>query len=380
MLKKNPNVISHRLKLRDVCNEISERVANPSESEYQYFVGLEHMDSGETRLRRFGSTENLVSAMKLFKTKDILVARRNVYLKRASVAEFDGVCSGDAIVLRPREDSKICLEIIPYLLNTDHFWEYAIKHAAGTMSKRLSVDKLLDYEFNLPPLNEQIRIVQLLLAAEKTAESLGAAGDDARALLRSLSHNQFSLNLEGSQLLAPFYSIVSGQADPKDPIYSNLPLIAPNHIESETGKIIFIETANQQGAISGKYLFDPGAVIYSKIRPNLVKATIAPCKGLCSADMYALNATNKLRNEYLLEILLSDNFTQFAISGSSRTGIPKLNREYLARYKCVVPEMQKQDEYISRVRMIRSAELSLKQRKDEIRKFMGQVIIESIRL
>ena len=127
-------------------------------------------------------------------------------------------------------------------------------------------------------------------------------------------------------------------------------------------------------------MFDPGAVIYSKIRPNLVKATIAPCKGLCSADMYALNATNKLRNEYLLEILLSDNFTQFAISGSSRTGIPKLNREYLARYKCVVPEMQKQDEYISRVRMIRSAELSLKQRKDEIRKFMGQVIIESIRL
>ena len=85
-------------------------------------------------------------------------------------------------------------------------------------------------------------------------------------LLRSLSMDQFSRNGDDPQNVATHYSVVSGQVDPKDSNYSDLPLIAPNHIESGTGRITEIESASQQAAISGKYLFDQGAVIYSKIR------------------------------------------------------------------------------------------------------------------
>ena len=85
-------------------------------------------------------------------------------------------------------------------------------------------------------------------------------------------------------------SIAKGQVDPKDAEFKRLPLIAPNHIEAGTGKLLFIETANEQGAESGKYLFCRGDVLYSKIRPSLRKACLAEIDGLCSADMYPIRA------------------------------------------------------------------------------------------
>ena len=69
-------------------------------------------------------------------------------------------------------------------------------------------------------------------------------------------------------------TIANGQVDPKLAPYRTYPLVAPNHIESETGRIIEYETAEQQNAISGKYLVEKDDVIYSKIRPGLRKAAM----------------------------------------------------------------------------------------------------------
>lgn len=134
--------------LGDVIEEISERENNPSTSGYERFVGLEHYVSGEVEIKNYGSTANLNSAMKVFKSGDILVARRNVYLKRASVVYFDGLTSGDSIVLRAKDET--IGKILPFILNTTDFWEYADQYADGTMSKRLSPKVLKTYEFDLP--------------------------------------------------------------------------------------------------------------------------------------------------------------------------------------------------------------------------------------
>ncbi len=72
------------------------------------------------------------------------------------------------------------------------------------------------------------------------------------------------------------------------------------------------ETAEEQGAISGKYAFDAGTVLYSKIRPALAKACISPSLGMCSADMYPIIPNKRLRRDYLLMQLLSARFTDWA--------------------------------------------------------------------
>jgi len=153
------------VKLADVADETSDRVDNPSKSGYNRFVGLEHLDSGELTVRRWGRTTDLLSAMKLFKNGDILIGRRNAYLKRASKVEFDGVCSGDAYVIREKTGT-IATGLLPIILNSNSFWDYAIAHASGTMSKRAKWRDLAEYSFLLPSIDDQHRIATILWALE----------------------------------------------------------------------------------------------------------------------------------------------------------------------------------------------------------------------
>lgn len=138
-------------------------------------------------------------------------------------------------------------------------------------------------------------------------------------------------------------TVNSGQVDPRRAAYRNLVLIAPNHIQSGSGRLLKQETADQQGADSGKYLVSKGQIIYSKIRPNLRKATIAPCDCLCSADMYPIApTTTELSTQYFLILLLSQPFTKFAVDTSMRVAMPKVNREALANCWMWYPGEQEQ--------------------------------------
>gem|GEM_PF-2336970 len=144
--------------------------------------------------------------------------------------------------------------------------------------------------------------------------------------------------------------IPNGQVDPTVQPWSDLPLIAPNHIESGTGRLLALETAANQGAISGKYAFSKGTVLYSKIRPELAKACIAPERGLCSADMYPIIPGESLMPEYLLMQLLSPSFTSWAVLESMRVAMPKLNREALGSFRVIVPPLAVQSALVAQWR------------------------------
>lgn len=140
-----------------------------------------------------------------------------------------------------------------------------------------------------------------------------------------------------------YVQVREGQVDPKDAAIEGLDLIAPNHVESGTGRLLALETAADQGAESGKYLCDAGDVIYSKIRPALRKVAVAPHDCLCSADMYPLKGQNGLTNRFLYWYLLSEPFSDFAHRESARVAMPKLNRETLATALVPVPGIQEQE-------------------------------------
>lgn len=139
------------------------------------------------------------------------------------------------------------------------------------------------------------------------------------------------------QALLDLVTIRSGQVDPREAPYRDLPLIAPDHVGSQTGRLVKKESAAAQGAISGKYLVRPGDVIYSKIRPYLQKAHKCDFEALCSADMYPLTPRPGVNSSFVLHSILGRDFTNFAVSVSARSGIPKVNREELAEYRMEVP-------------------------------------------
>jgi type I restriction enzyme S subunit len=144
--------------------------------------------------------------------------------------------------------------------------------------------------------------------------------------------------------------ISEGQVDPEDDRFSEMVLIAPNHIESSTGQVTYKETSADQGAISGKYLCRKGDVLYSKIRPALRKVALADEDCLCSADMYALRPSEKLMPEYLQYFLLSEDFSTWAKLESARVAMPKINRETLSAIRIPVPPLQEQERLVSEIR------------------------------
>ena len=136
--------------------------------------------------------------------------------------------------------------------------------------------------------------------------------------------------------------IANGQVDPRVDPYRSMTLVAPDHIEGKTGRLLNKCSAADQRAISGKYLFSEGDIIYSKIRPYLRKAILTDFSGLCSADMYPLKAMPDVDAGFMLPVLLGERFSGYAESVSVRSGMPKINRAELAEYAFALPPLPEQ--------------------------------------
>lgn len=222
----------------------------------------------------------------------------------------------------------------------------------------------------IPPLDTQLRIVEYL---DKKTARIDALIDKKRELLNRLAEKRQALitravtkglnsdvSMRPSGIdwlgeipvhwsLAPFKwrcQIQSGQVDPREPDYTDMVLIAPDHIESGTGRLIEVASAGEQGAISGKYFCPEGAILYSKIRPALRKVALNDVECLCSADMYAIDPGCDLDRKYLFYFLLTDTFTSYAELESLRVAMPKVNREALGAFPIPVPRLDEQREIV----------------------------------
>ena len=204
-----------------------------------------------------------------------------------------------------------------------------------------------------PPLEEQAAIVRYLDDADQHIRDYVNAKQRLITLLeeerQTVMHQAVTRGLDPNVKLKPSgvewlgdvpehweiaqfarqVEIAEGQVDPKAEPYASMLVIAPNHVESGTGRLLSRETAFEQGAISGKYICRDGDVIYSKIRPALAKVTVAPTDCLCSADMYPLRPRNPLQRDYLFWLLLSTGFTAWSTAQSDRVAMPKVNRQTL---------------------------------------------------
>ena len=128
-----------------------------------------------------------------------------------------------------------------------------------------------------------------------------------------------------------------------------LPHIAPDNIESGTARLLPFKTIGEDGVISAKHRFFSGQILYSKIRPYLRKAVIANFDGACSADMYPLSPRDVLSARYLLQWLVSEQFTHFAVEHQGRTVLPKINQTALNKTPLPLPPLATQHEIVRRI-------------------------------
>ena len=219
----------------------------------------------------------------------------------------------------------------------------------GATFKELSGGKLKEVTVPVPPLAEQQRIVGLLDEAFEVLATAKANAEknlqNARALFESHLQSVFTQRGPGwvEKRFDEVCAITSTLVDPRKEEFLDLTHVGAGNIESKTGVFVDLKTAREEGLISGKFLFDESMVLYSKIRPYLMKVARPDFEGLCSADMYPLSPVkNVITRDYLFHLLLSKHFTDYAIQGSARAGMPKVNRDHLFEYRVWLPDVKKQ--------------------------------------
>ena len=155
----------------DVVRLSRERSRDPLSDGFERYIGLEHLDPEDLKIRRWGNVEDGTTFTSVFRAGQVLFGKRRSYQKKLAVPDFDGVCSGDIYVLEPKNE-HLLPELLPFICQTDSFFDHAVGTSAGSLSPRTNWKSLAEYEFALPPLDEQRRIAEVLEANINLIESL----------------------------------------------------------------------------------------------------------------------------------------------------------------------------------------------------------------
>lgn len=370
--KKNLNIdksIWKLTKLGDLASDISKRVDNPAQSEYDRFVGLNHFVSGDLKIKKYGSTKNIGSSMKAFQKGDILFARRNAYLRRASMVEFDGCCSGDALVIREDND-KVVSGYLAFVMNSDALWDYANSNAAGTMSKRVKWRDLAEYEFLLPPKVQQTQMAELLWAMDDVIQKEKEALENNNRLTFSFREKFIS---KGNFPIKPLHvgltDIVAGKSlnGENIPVKSfekgvlKVSAVGPKGFDSSENKIL----NNQQGFLEAFKVKKGDLLITRANTTELVGRTCLaeedyPNLMLCDKTLKLVY--NEQINPYFLnEALKSFNSRRQIESYATGTGgaMKNITQSEIKSIKIPFPEKKVQDELAQHIINIKKCSVNL---------------------
>jgi type I restriction enzyme S subunit len=283
---------------------------------------------------------------KLCKENDLILCVRGSTTGRMNIAGFDACIGRGVAAIRAKEYQPWINHFISSKRDEIH------KKGTGSTFPNVSSSTLENLEVIFPPLAEQQRIVGLLdkafaaisITRANTEKNLQNAG----AVFEAYQAATFSRRQVGwaQKRLSEVCTISSALVDPREAQFVDLIHVGAGNIQSGTGVLFDLQTAREEGLISGKFPFDKSMVLYSKIRPYLMKVVRPSFEGLCSADMYPLAPlSDEISRDYLFHLLLSKQFTDYAIQGSARAGMPKVNRDHLFEYRFYLPPLKQQVDF-----------------------------------
>ena len=334
-------------------------------------VGLEHLIPQELTFSAYDvDTDNTFT--KMFHKGQILFGRRRAYLKKAAVAEFDGICSGDITVIEAIP-GKVDKDLLPFIIQNDALFDYAVSRSAGGLSPRVKWEQLSDYEINLPPIEDQKVLADKLWAAYRLKEGykkLLCATDE-------MVKSQF-IEMFGEVEMKPFVDVCInkgeyGSNSPADDYDGNIRyvritditeegnlnslVVSPRKVEEKymllRDDLLFARTGNTVGKT---YLHKSGRMIFAGylIRYRLNKKLMLP------QFAFAYTHTNQYYDwvEKIKKVGAQPN-----ISAAQYDSMP-----------IPVPSMAKQIEFVAIARQADKSKFELKQCIENIDKVIKSLI------
>ena len=172
-----------RVRFGDVVENLNETERNPVESGLERFIGLEHLEPGSLHVRTWGSVADGTTFTRRCRPGQVLFGKRRAYQRKVAIAEFDAVVSGDIYVLAPKND-RLLPELLPFIGLSERFFQHAVATSAGSLSPRTNWNSLARFEFELPPMDQQRRIAEMMWAVDDVMRSCDLLLDSLAETLR----------------------------------------------------------------------------------------------------------------------------------------------------------------------------------------------------
>ena len=351
------------------------------------------------RIRRWADIADGTSFTSVFQPGQVLFGKRRAYQRKVAVAEFGGVCSGDIFVLEPSSQA-VMPELLPFICQTDAFFEHAIGTSAGSLSPRTNWKSLASFEFSLPPIQEQARLVEALTAAVSVQTGLYASLDLLNAVNAStLEHRMRGLGLQGQtrhERVGQFHdtwpllplgelltSVQYGLSE-ESGSEGKYPMIRMMNLEH--GKVVendlkFIDLSNDE---LQRYRLDAGDVLFNRTNSyDLVGRTgVYNLKGDHVFASYLIRFKTKcdeLHPEYICAFLNAPvgrrQIMSFATRGVSQTNV---NASNLKRILVPLPPLDYQRKTVEVIYANRSAAGRIFDRISEVGRMISRVISQEI--
>jgi len=362
-----------RVAFGDVVRLCRERSSDPERDGIERYVGLEHLEPGDLKLRRWGNVDDGTTFTSVFHAGQVLFGKRRAYQRKVAVADFDGVCSGDIYVLEPKNE-HLLPELLPFICQTDGFFEHAVGTSAGSLSPRTNWDSLASYEFALPPLEKQRRIAEVLGVLLLAREAFRNAIQQAERVRKSLLRRAFQSVVDVESLITihnlvqngdialktgPFGTVLSA----KEYKSSGWPIINPTDMNSgrichRGGPCVDDTTARRLDV----YRLKEGDILLAR-KADLSKAVLAGKEHegwIGGSDTIRLRCISyRVLPGYLYLALQTDHAAQMLYSFAHGTVMPGLNEKSLGRISIFLRTAEEQSVIINRFRRLNIQETML---------------------
>lgn len=328
-----------RVALGDVARASKERI-DPNEADVKRYIAGEHMDSDDLKINRWGNVGDgyLGPAFhRRFRTGQVLYGSRRTYLRKVAVAEFDGVTANTTFVVETRDPTVLMQEFLPFVMTAEPFHAFAIQESKGSVNPYVNWSDIEKYEFDLPPLDEQQRLADLLWAIERHRLALIARLDAVVAAIDvELRTWWLSADRRSVGEIGP---CVTGSTPSKANVEywssHDVPFYTPSEIGSDTMSEAK-QRVSEAGAKSGRML-PSNSVGVACIGGDLGKSAVVAEAGISNQQITSVTNLEG-PDAYLLQALLAHPEGRAALAARETTTIVrKLNKSDLMKVKVPWP-------------------------------------------
>jgi type I restriction enzyme S subunit len=342
-----------------MATNVNVRIDNPSESGMAHYVGLEHLDTDSLKIRRWGTPDDVEATKLMFKKGDIIFARRRAYQRKLGVAEFDGICSAHAMVLRAKPD-VVLPEFLPFFMQSDLFMNRAVEISVGSLSPTINWKTMAVQEFVLPPRDEQASLVKALLGFEENLESTEFLSTAAEKLRHSLMISHFEAAYSEYRKVSEIGKWHSGGTPSRGNAAfwgGQIPWVSPKDMKlSELDSAE--ETLTSEGVEAGSKLM-PKDTIMIVVRGMILAHTFPVARTLVPAafnqDMKALVVSDEYRPKYIQYWFEYASSRYLRLVSESSHGTKRLESGKLFSLEVPTLHLDEQDEFIAQVDGVRAA-------------------------